>query len=73
MQAAKRSLYQAGQPGLLFKELFMENKEITLTLSVNEVNNVLGALGKGPYEVVEPIIAKIREQAMPQVQENTEE
>jgi len=57
----------------LFKELFMENKEITLTLSVNEVNNVLGALGKGPYEVVEPIIAKIREQAMPQVQEVTEE
>ncbi len=51
----------------------MENKEITLTLSVNEVNNVLGALGKGPYEVVEPIIAKIREQAMPQVQENSEE
>ncbi len=57
----------------------MENKEITLTLSVNEVNNVLGALGKGPYEIVEPIIAKIREQAMPQVeppkaaQENTEE
>jgi len=65
--------YQAVQPGLLFKELFMENKEITLTLSVNEVNNVLGALGKGPYEVVEPIIAKIREQAMPQVQEVTEE
>lgn len=51
----------------------MENKEITLTLSVNEVNNVLGALGKGPYEVVEPIIAKIRQQAMPQVQEVTEE
>jgi len=73
LQAAKRSLSQAVQPGLLFKELFMENKEITLTLSIAEVNNVLGALGKGPYEVVEPIIAKIREQAMPQVQEVTEE
>lgn len=46
----------------------MENKEINLTLTVAEINVVLGALGKGPYEVVEPIIAKIRQQAMSQVQ-----
>ena len=47
----------------------MEDKEITLTLSVAEVNVVLGALGKGPYEVVEPLIAKIRAQAVPQVEQ----
>ncbi len=46
----------------------MENKEINLTLTVAEINVVLGALGKGPYEAVESVIAKIREQAMPQVQ-----
>lgn len=52
----------------------MEDKEITLTLNVNEVNTVLGALGKGPYEVVEPLIVKIRAQAVPQVEEaKTEE
>ena len=47
----------------------MEEKEITLTLNVNEVNTILGALGKGPYEVVEPLIAKIRAQAVPQVEQ----
>ena len=47
----------------------MEDKIITLTLNVNEVNNILAALGKGPYEVVEPLIAKIRAQAVPQVEE----
>ena len=47
----------------------MEDKEITLTLSIAEVNVALGALGKGPYEVVEPLIAKIRAQAMPQVEQ----
>ena len=52
----------------------MEQKEVTLTLSVADVNTVLGALGKGPYEVVEPLIAKIRAQAVPQVEEaKTEE
>ena len=47
----------------------MENKEINLTLTVAEINVVLGALGKGPYEAVESVITKIREQAMPQVQQ----
>ena len=47
----------------------MEDKELTLTLSVADVNTVLGALGKGPYEVVEPLIAKIRAQALPQVEQ----
>ena len=47
----------------------MEDKTITLTLNVNEINVMLGALGKGPYEVVEPLIAKIRAQAVPQVEQ----
>lgn len=47
----------------------MENK-INLSLSVDEVNGVLGALAKGPYEVVEPLITKIRFQAIPQVDGN---
>ena len=47
----------------------MEDKVITLTLNVNEINVMLGALGKGPYEVVEPLIAKIRAQAVPQVEQ----
>lgn len=51
----------------------MENKEINLTLTVAEINIVLGALGKGPYEAVEFIIAKVREQAMSQVEQVNEE
>ena len=47
----------------------MEDKEITLTLTVADTNVILGALGKGPYEVVEPLIAKIRAQAVPQVEQ----
>jgi hypothetical protein len=45
------------------------DKEITLTLNVEKINIILGALGKGPYEVVEPLIAEIRAQAMPQVEQ----
>ena len=51
----------------------MENKEITLTLTVDEINGVLGALGKGPYEVVESLIAKIRQQALPQAEDSNEQ
>jgi hypothetical protein len=43
-------------------------QEIKLTLTVDEVNNVLGALAEGPYKVVETIITKIRMQAIPQVE-----
>ena len=40
---------------------------IDLNLSVDEVNVIMGALGRQPYEQVEGLIAKIREQAIPQL------
>lgn len=39
---------------------------ITLNLNVNEVNGILAALSQMPYGQVAELIAKIREQAMPQ-------
>ena len=41
---------------------------IKLEFDVQEVNAVLAALGQQPYSQVEPLINKIREQALPQVQ-----
>lgn len=46
---------------------------IQLQLDVNEVNAVLMALGQMPFAQVEPLVAKIREQALPQVQEKKPE
>ena len=46
----------------------MDNKEITLTLSVAEANGVLQALGQMPYAQVAGLIQKIQQQAAPQVQ-----
>lgn len=43
--------------------------EITLKLSVNEVNAILLALAKQPYQSVAGLIEDIREQALPQVPE----
>lgn len=40
---------------------------IDIKLTVNEVNAVLLALAKQPYETVAQLIEKIREQAIPQV------
>ena len=40
---------------------------IDLNFSVDEVNVIMGALGRQPYEQVEGLIAKIREQAVPQL------
>lgn len=40
---------------------------IKLDLSINEVNAVLLALAKLPYETVAPLIEKVRTQALPQV------
>lgn len=42
---------------------------INLDLTVNEVNAILFALAKQPYESVATLIDKIREQALPQVPE----
>jgi hypothetical protein len=40
---------------------------IQVELTVNEVNAILLALAKQPYESVAQLIEKIREQAIPQV------
>jgi hypothetical protein len=42
---------------------------IKIDLTVNEVNAILFALAKQPYESVATLIDKIREQALPQVPE----
>jgi hypothetical protein len=41
---------------------------IKLELSIDEVNGILMALGKAPYEMAQPIVDKIKQQAVPQVQ-----
>jgi hypothetical protein len=43
---------------------------IKLELSVNEVNAVLLALAKLPFETVAPLIENIRNQSLPQVPED---
>ena len=40
---------------------------IDLTLSIEQVNVIMGMLGRQPYEQVEGLIAKIRRQALPQL------
>ena len=46
----------------------MDNK-INLSFTLDEVNAILGNLGKLPYESVFPLIESIRNQALPQLQE----
>lgn len=42
---------------------------ITLNLELAELNIVMGALGQMPYAQVAEIVGKIRQQAIPQVQQ----
>jgi hypothetical protein len=42
--------------------------EIRLTLTLEEVNSVLNALGTQPYAQVQPLIAKIQTQGSAQLQ-----
>jgi hypothetical protein len=51
----------------------MENTEITLKLSLAQVNLIMAALGKAPYEAVADLVQSIREQAIPQVPKAEEE
>ena len=46
----------------------VEHNMIKLELSIDEVNGILMALGKAPYEMAQPIVDKIKTQAVPQVQ-----
>ena len=41
---------------------------IKLELNIEEVNGILMALGKAPYEMAQPLVDKIKQQAVPQVQ-----
>jgi hypothetical protein len=40
---------------------------MTLELTLEEINAIMGVLGRQPYEQVEALIKKIREQAVPQL------
>ncbi len=43
----------------------MNDKEITLTLTLNDANLILAALGKLPFEAVADLVGKIKEQSQP--------
>lgn len=45
-------------------------KELTFTLTVEEVNLVLEALGKEPFNKVFQLIGKVQQQASAQLQQN---
>ena len=45
---------------------------ITLTFTIEEANAIMAVLGRQPYEQVEGLIAKIREQAIPQLPKTEE-
>lgn len=47
----------------------MDNTQVTLTLTVDQVNKVLASLAKMPYEAVADLIGEIRQSAMKQIQE----
>mgnify|MGYP006275936661 CR=1 FL=1 len=42
-------------------------EKITITLTVNEWNVIMGALGKAPFEQVVNVVNQIKEQADPQM------
>lgn len=46
--------------------------ELTLKLTIEQVNMVLASLGKQPYEVVFPLIEQIRTQLEPQLKKGEE-
>ena len=48
----------------------MNNQELQLTLTLEEINKTLAALGNLPYAQVFALIDKIREQAEDQVKSN---
>lgn len=51
----------------------MQDKEITLTLTLNDANLILAALGKLPFEAVADLVNKIREQGQAQITETPQE
>lgn len=51
----------------------MENKNITLNVTLDEANIILQALAKLPYEAVFKMIDKVTQQAQKQLQEENKE
>ena len=47
--------------------------QIKLDLHINDVNIIMGALGKVPYETVFKLVETIQQQATPQVKQDVEE
>ncbi len=45
-------------------------KEITLTVTIDEANLILEALGEQPYKKIYALVAKIQEQATRQLKED---
>jgi hypothetical protein len=43
---------------------------MTLELTLNEINAIMAILGRQPYEQVEGLINKIRDQALPQLKQD---
>lgn len=46
----------------------MPEKEITLTLTLNDANLILAALGKLPFEAVADLVAKVKAQGQAQIE-----
>jgi len=46
----------------------MENPEITVELTLNEINMILASLGKHPFDEVVALVGKIRSQGEGQIQ-----
>ena len=45
----------------------MENPEITIELTLNEINMILASLGKHPFDEISQLIGKIRSQGEEQI------
>ena len=46
----------------------MENPELTVELTLNEINMILASLGKHPFDEISQLIGKIRSQGEAQIQ-----
>jgi hypothetical protein len=46
----------------------MDDIQINLTLTVAQINVILGVLGEAPFRVAQPLIQSVQEQAQPQLQ-----
>jgi hypothetical protein len=47
--------------------------KVTITLTVTQLNVIMAALGKAPYEAVAELVQELRDQALPQINKPTAE